>query len=311
MSHANDPAGVVDPHVRVSRLGFIGFETQDVDRLVDYYVNVLGLALVQRDPSAAYLTTGPDHHCVTIVAGGPRAGTHLGFQIEGPLEQAERRLQQAGIPVERRSDPQPGVSAALVIEEPGGTPLYLYETQSGSGQRSTLGPSASKLGHVASFVSDLGQSQRFYEETLGFRWSDTIGDFFTFLRCGPDHHTVNFLAQSRPAGMHHVAYEARDIAHLKDMLDQLARHGITLEWGVGRHGVGHNIFSYHRDPDGNMVELFTELDRIIDERTGRFEPRPWHEEHPQHPRVWEATQPTANMWGPLSTAMSPEGMDDH
>ena len=74
---------------------------------------------------------------------------------------------------------------------------------------------------------------------------------------------------------------------------------MRLECGPGRHGAGHNIFTYHRDPDGNLVELFTEIDVIQDETTGRFEPRPWHETWPQGPRFWDTNVEAANKWGPI------------
>jgi hypothetical protein len=33
-----------------------------------------------------------------------------------------------------------------------------------------------------------------------------------------------------------------------------------------------------------------------DEELGYFEPRPWHRDNPQRPKVWEPG-PTANIWG--------------
>jgi catechol-2,3-dioxygenase len=134
---------------------------------------------------------------------------------------------------------------------------------------------------------------------LGFRWSDTIGDFFAFLRCNTDHHSINIMESHKRSGLFHVAYEMRDFMHLKDALDHLAAREIRLQWGPGRHGAGHNIFTYHYDPDGNVVELFTELDQITDERTGEFEPRPWHESFPQVPQVWQLGPGAANKWGPI------------
>lgn len=162
-----------------------------------------------------------------------------------------------------------------------------------------MGIRPGKLGHVASYVEDLDASQAFNTDVLGFRWSDTIGDFFTFLRCSTDHHAINLMRGSVKNGLFHVAYEMRDINHLKDALDDLAARSIRLEWGPGRHGAGHNIFTYHRDPDGNLVELFTEIDRVPDERTAYFEPRPWHEAWPQGPAVWEPSVAAANKWGPV------------
>jgi catechol 2,3-dioxygenase-like lactoylglutathione lyase family enzyme len=134
---------------------------------------------------------------------------------------------------------------------------------------------------------------------LGFRWSDTVGDFFVFLRCNADHHAANFMASRKYQGMHHVAYEFRDPNHLIAMLDNLAQHGHGLVWGPGRHGPGHNLFTYHKDPDGNTVELFTQLDLVLDETKGYWEPRPWHESSPMGPRTWEVDIAAVNQWGPI------------
>ncbi len=51
-----------------------------------------------------------------------------------------------------------------------------------------------KLGHVAAYTPELATMQSFYQDLLGFRWSDTVGDFFVFMRCNADHHAANFMA---------------------------------------------------------------------------------------------------------------------
>ncbi|MBV9309271.1 MAG: VOC family protein [Solirubrobacterales bacterium] len=296
----------VAPAVSPAKLAFYEVRTGDVERLIDYYENSLGLVTAERSGSSAYLTTGGDHHCVVISPGEAEGRARLGFQVHVGLEETASRLQAAGVGCERRSDPEPGVSADLVIAEHGtGTPLHLIERQQSSGTPSAISGRPTKLGHVASYVSDLPSSQRFYLEIMGFRFSDMIGDFFTFLRCNADHHAINLMQSQKKSGLFHVAFEMRDMLHLKDQLDHLATRGHALLWGPGRHGVGHNIFSYHRDPDGNVVELFTEIDLIFDEDSECFEPRPWHEEFPQKPKVWPMDPAAANKWG----IISPELMD--
>lgn len=96
-----------------------------------------------------------------------------------------------------------------------------------------------------------------------------------------------------------MPYEMRDPAHLIQMLDHLAKNNYRLHRGPGRHVPGHNLFTYHRDPDGNVIELFTQLDMIHDEAKGYREPRPWHEETPMHPRTWETDLAFINAWGPV------------
>lgn len=295
----------VPPPVATSRLAVYEVHTRDVERLVHYYEDSLGLVTVERAGPAAYLSTSSSHHCVVIAEGEPDGRARLGFEITG-LDETAERLGAAGIASTRRSDPEPGVAADLVISEIGtGTPLTLSEGQAPSGVPSVLSGRPTKLGHVASYVSDLATSQRFYLDVMGFRFSDMIGDFFTFLRCNTDHHSINLMQSQKKSGLFHVAFEMRDMLHLKDQLDHLATRGHVLLWGPGRHGVGHNIFTYHRDPDGNIVELFTEIDLIFDEENEHFEPRPWHEAWPQRPKVWPLDPAAANKWG----IINPEMMD--
>jgi catechol-2,3-dioxygenase len=290
--------------VRPRRLAFYEVHTADVERLVQYYEDSLGLVTVERAPEVAYLTTSSDHHCVVIRKGDPDGRAALGFEIADSLEDTERRLREAGIETARRSDPAAGIVADLVIaEHETGTPLSLLESQAASGVPAALSGRPTKLGHVASYVSDLPSSQAFYLEVMGFRFSDMIGDFFTFLRCNSDHHAINLMASDKRSRLFHVAFEMRDMMHLKDQLDHLATRGHQLIWGPGRHGVGHNIFTYHRDPDGNIVELFTEIDLIFDESDEHFEPRPWHEEFPQRPKVWDPAPGAANTWGIIEPSM--------
>ncbi|MGP3534188.1 VOC family protein [Microbacterium sp. RD1] len=290
--------------VNVTKLGYISVETPDVDRMVDYYEGGLDFAVVERSAREAYLTTTFDHHSVVITqADAPRVRGVVGYEIRESVADAERRLTAAGYDVSRRSDIAPATPDVLVLAEPTtGVEIHLYDQQSSSGVQGYPPLRPTKLGHVAGFVDDLAPVQAFYEGLLGFRWSDTIGDFFVFLRCNSDHHAANFMASKKFSGLHHVAYEMRSLDHLQTMLDHLAKRDIRLHWGPGRHGAGHNVFTYHKDPDGNNVELFTQLDVIHDEK-GYFEPRPWHEDFPQYPKTWEVDLAAVNSWGPINFEM--------
>ncbi len=290
--------------VTVSKLGYVGFETPDLDRMVNYYTNVLDFVLVEQTSDTAFLTTTFDHHSVVLTAGAKKPRSFVGYEISEDLDDAERRLSDAGFVVERRSDIAPSTPNVLVLEEPlTGTPIHLFDGQAGSGVDGYTPIRPTKLGHVAAFTPDLATAESFYKDLLGFKWSDTIGDFFVFLRCNSDHHAANFMQSAKMEGMHHIAYEMRDLNHLQTMLDHLASHEYRLDWGPGRHGPGHNIFTYHKDPDGNNIELFTQLDTIVDESKGNFEPRPWHNEFPQYPKTWEVDAIAVNSWGPVNPAL--------
>jgi hypothetical protein len=97
--------------------------------------------------------------------------------------------------------------------------------------------------------------------------------------------------------MHHLAFELRDAAQLVASCEVLGRNAITILWEPLRHGPGHNIATYHRDAGGQIIELFTELDRMSDEDLGYFDPKPLHRNRPQFPMVWPKHE-RRDIWGP-------------
>jgi len=81
----------------------------------------------------------------------------------------------------------------------------------------------------------------------------------------------------------HNRFELRDWAHCRTACDFLSST-LHADLGPGRHGIGHNLFAYHRGTNGLITELFAELDQV-NEELGYFEPRPWHATA-QKPKVW-------------------------
>ena len=283
---------------RIRRIAHAAFETADLEKQVEYYEQVLGLTLAGKADGRAYLANRLDHHSVVLESGSEARCTRLGFCVaEGELEDMAKQVEAAGVKVERASDAQPGVPVQISFEDPKGTRLEVFEPDASSVHPfSGRGVSPLKLGHVAFNTTEIRKVVDFYRDVLGFRESDWMGDFFAFIRCGPDHHTVNFVS-SEKIKMHHVAFELRDMAHVQRACDYLAQKDIPLIWGPGRHGMGHNIYTYHRNPEGQIVELFTELDQMKDEELGHWDPRPWHTEFPAKPKVWPPGPASANLWG--------------
>ena len=124
-----------DPAVRVSKLGYVGFETSDLDRMIEYYTKILDFSLVERSAQGAYLTTTFDHHSVVLTRGDTKARSTVGYEIWEPLDDAQRRLREAGYEVQRRTDIAPGTPDVLVLEEPStGIPLHLFSAQDSNGK---------------------------------------------------------------------------------------------------------------------------------------------------------------------------------
>ena len=286
--------------IRVKRIAHASFETPDIERQVAYYTGILGLTLAARDRDTVYLSCGRGEPAVILRRGAHATCTRLAFQVAPETDMGEfaRQITGHGISVQRQSDSAPSIGDMVTFEDPKGTRIDVFREQQPlqSWKSAEAGIAPYKLGHVAFNCIDVKKITNFYCEVLGFRVSDWFADFFSFLRCGPDHHTINLL-DSKTIKLNHMAFEVRDWSHLETACDFLSRHDIPLIWGPGRHGPGHNLFAYHKNPDGQIVELFAELDRMNDETLGYFEPRPWHRDHPQKPKVWPKDIKYANLWG--------------
>jgi len=266
---------------------------------------VLGLTLTEKGKDTVYLASTLDHHSVVLKRGSQAQCIRIGFALgtDDDLGEFERQVQAHGIKTQRKKDSDPTISDLVTFEDPKGTVMEVFKRDAFSGQRfPTKGIVPHKLGHVAFHVTDVKHVTKFYCDVLGFRESDWMADFFSFLRCGPDHHTIN-LVQTGSNRHFHTAFELRDWAHLQTACDYLSLNGYQLLWGPGRHGIGHNLFAYHRSPAGLITETFAELDRM-NEELGYFEPRPWYRDNPQKPKVWPKDPSAANLWG----IMPPEEM---
>jgi catechol-2,3-dioxygenase len=288
--------------IRVKKIAHATYEVPDLDKQVEYYTEILGLAVTGKDKDSVYLASTVDHHSIVLRKGPAAQCLRVGFQL-GPdddLDAFERQVKTHGVKTGRRADPDPSITEMLTFEDPKGTVMEVFKRAAFSGQRFlTKGIVPHKLGHVAFHVTDVKHVTRFYCDVLGFRESDWMADFFSFLRCGPDHHTIN-LMQTGSNRHFHTAFELRDWAHLQTACDYLSLNGYKLLWGPGRHGIGHNLFAYHRSPAGLITETFAELDRM-NEELGYFEPRPWHRDHPQRPKVWPKDPAASNLWGIMPT----------
>jgi catechol 2,3-dioxygenase-like lactoylglutathione lyase family enzyme len=284
--------------IDVRRLGHATLTTPDVERQVAYYTNVVGLGLVAREGKRAFLASPQGLEAIALEPGAPNALARLAFQVAPGTDLGElsRRLAKDGVASERRSDISPGVAEAIVFKDPKGTEIEVfseYVFAKEDGRQAGIMPL--KLGHVAYRVDDVQRVVKFYTDVLGFRVSDWRDETFAFLRCGPDHHTVNFVFDEVPQ-LHHIAFEVKDWAEIQRACEWLAKNDIHLVWGPGRHIIGHNIAIYHRNADKVRVEFFCEMDQMKDEALGYFDPRPWHQDRPQRPKVW-GPDTLRNYWG--------------
>lgn len=170
----------------------------------------------------------------------------------------------------------------MQVEVAGGNVFQFYtDAQPTHAGFAHHGIAPTRLGHVAVLSPEADKLIAFYQDFLGFHYTDDIGGLATFMTCNRDHHVINVVGvpESR---VHHVAFELRDNAAHTTACDQLALAGVNTLWGPARHGAGHNLAGYRYDPDQVMIELYTQMDVYLPE-LNMCEPRPWHEDLPMRP----------------------------
>ncbi len=284
--------------IKVRRISYATFETPDLEKALAYYTQVNGLNLAVREKGRAFLATRMGELAIELQQGQKARCLGLSFEV-GPsadLAAMGKLLSGEGIRSEERGEAAPDIPRLLSLRDPNGTTVQLFSECNYAGDRRQLpGVGPLKLGHVAFFTPDPKAISIFYQRVLDFKVSDWIDDFFVFMRCGSDHHTVNFL-RGDVIRVHHFAFELNDFSHMKNACDLLAQRGIPLVWGPLRFGPGHNVAVFHRNQDDQLVEFYIELDQMKDEELGYFDPRPWHRDKPQRPKVWHGND--SMIWGP-------------
>ncbi|WP_347177230.1 VOC family protein [Parafrankia sp. EAN1pec] len=129
-----------------------------------------------------------------------------------------------------------------------------------------------RLGHLVLESPVFGRALDWYLQTLGLIVSDFLfldgqrdrGPTMAFIRCDQgrrpvDHHTLAMLL-GPSGGYVHSAYQVSDLDALAAGGEYLRERGWRRSWGIGRHIQGSQIFDYWRDPDGFLVEHFTDGD---------------------------------------------------
>jgi catechol 2,3-dioxygenase-like lactoylglutathione lyase family enzyme len=282
---------------KVFQLGYVAMGVADFAKARDYYVETLGTTEVDTDGEGnAYLSVGCSHHDIVLRESGEKSLLHLGYQLNPGTDLGEfaDEVRAYGLKAGKKSDSQPGVAELIEVEGPGGNVLQFYETidTPAPGYKSS-GISPVRLGHVAVICPEADKLIAFYRDFLGFWETDWIGDVANFLTCNCDHHVVNIL-NAPPSRIHHIAFQLHEGADHSRAADKLRSAGVPTRWGPSRHTAGHNLASYHYDPDSTLIELYTDMDVFVPE-LGMCQPRPWHEHFPMKPKRWGLDE--LSTWG--------------
>ncbi|MDP2711283.1 MAG: VOC family protein [Solirubrobacteraceae bacterium] len=271
----------------IKRMGHVALHVPDLEASVTWATLVMGLREVERTDGVSYLTHADCHHSLQLIASTCSGLDHIAMEAhdEAAVEDLTDRLRREGVRILSDAPQEPGLAAAVRFEGPEG---HVFEVFSGMTSDAIVhtgsGVQPRKFGHPTLTAVDVHALRDFVVELLDFRLSDDIGDgTLVFLRCAVDHHGLG-IVRSRVAGLHHYAWEVESLAMLGQLGDVLARNAGAFIWGPGRHGAGNNLFTYHFDPAGAVVEYYADLYQVWDESS--YQPGRWSLEDGRAENLW-------------------------
>jgi catechol 2,3-dioxygenase-like lactoylglutathione lyase family enzyme len=281
-----------NPVIKVHDLAWLEFQKPDLAR-AEAFAHAFGFTTVLRTDDELQLRgTDTGAPCVLIRRGS--GSRFVGMAFKAADEADVRRLAKASGAATRALPETLGGLAVDLVDPSGilvhvvaGThqlealPSQAVQTfnfgcelrRANAMQRPAREPArVQRLGHVVLQTAKYFEALNWYLDHLGMIVSDFLffpgqrdrGPTMSFIRCDrgqtpADHHTVAIALG--PANRYvHSAYQVCDLDALAAGGEYLKDSGYQRSWGIGRHIQGSQIFDYWRDPDGFLVEHFSDGD---------------------------------------------------
>lgn len=285
------PGRARNPVIKVHDLAWLEFAKPDLDR-AEAFGRAFGFETSYRDARELHLRGSRAGAPCVIVRRGPRS------RFLGPAFRAAepRDLLRLADACHSRVQPLPPALGGTAVDmaDPGGLRVRvvadtddLPALPAQQPQRLNVGgldrvnatqrpprepAGVRRPGHVVLQSTTFRRTLDWYLEHLGLIVSDFLfyegqrdrGPTMAFVRCDrggtpTDHHTLALTLG--PCDRYvHSAYEVTDLDALAAGGEHLLAEGYRRSWGIGRHIQGSQIFDYWRDPDGFLVEHFTDSD---------------------------------------------------
>ena len=306
------PPRLLEPPFNITRASHVVLDVRELAASRRFYTEVLGLIVTLEMDDVLYLRGVEEacHHSLVLRrSSGPAVCQRVGLRVltEPDLEKAHAELSGRGCTVDWAEIPHQG--RTLHVTDPFGFRLELCAHMPIQPRYITRfhdqrGGSAMRIDHVQLLTPSLRDALTFYTK-LGFWLTEYVGQDDDHIRAvflqrkGNPHDLVLFNGDG--PRLHHLAYTVPDAQHLLRACDVAGElgYGRQVERGPGRHGPGHAMFVYFRDPDGHRVELFNTHYQVMDLEN---EPVRWDPDDPAVAFPWGL--PAQRRWFEQATPMA-------
>ena len=281
-----------DPIIKVHDIAWLEFEKADLAQ-AEVFARAFGFGTALRSADKLCLRGADSGSPCVLIRRGRRSRFVGAAYIAQDQSDVLRLAEATGTRIRALPESLGGVAADLV-DPSGVTVRVVYGTQQlealpaqtphrfnfghelrriNTAQRSPREPTrVQRLGHVVLQTTKYLETLNWYLDHLGMIVSDFMyyrgrrdrGPVMSFIRCDRGqtpaaHHTLA-MALGPSNRYIHSAYQVSDIDAMGAGGHYLSELGYHRSWGIGRHILGSQIFDYWRDPDGFLVEHFSDGD---------------------------------------------------
>ncbi|UEP24520.1 VOC family protein [Burkholderia ambifaria] len=256
----------------VTALRGIAIGVPDLALAEQFYTETWRLAVVARTADAVYLRgTGAAHHILALHRSEQPDVRSVDFSVASidALHALAQVIPEHGGAIVSSPDAtgEPGGGTQLVARDPQGRILRFITGDERHADTAEVEDRPVKITHVVLNSADVAVAQRFFEDALGFKLSDRTR-IMAFMRCSSDHHSIA-LADATENTLNHIAFLMPDLDSVMRGGGRMNDVGYPIEWGVGRHGPGNNVFAYFLGPFDFVIEYTAEVQQVDDTyRTG-------------------------------------------
>ena len=255
---------------RVAEIRYVAYTVTDLATEAVFYTDVWGLEQIPSDDGMVWLKTQGDdqHHVVRLRQGAENRVDLIMLAADTCADVDALAAQVAAAGGQITREPHE-------LKSPGGGYGFRFFTPDGlqfgisadvaSGKRRDIGRWEGvpvKISHIVLHSPDHKALTQWFIDVLGFKLSDWLGDFMSFLRCNSAHHRIAILPG--PACLNHIAYDMEGVDGMMRGIHRLKLSDVDIRWGPGRHTAGNNTFSYFVTPCGFAVEYTADLEEVDD-----------------------------------------------
>ena len=266
------------PQPLITGLRSVALGVTDLAEHEKFYTDAWNLTVAERGADGVYLRgSGAPHHIISLHQRPQTAVLAVTFTATNAdaLATIAKQVTASGGTLESGPAPatDPAGGTAVVFRDPQGRRFQVVAGARQHADATRVAGKPERLAHVVLNSADVAVVSSFFEKALNFTVSDRTR-MMNFLRCGSgDHHNIAF-AHAQVNSLNHIAFNMPDLESVMRGAGRVRDAGYPIEWGVGRHGPGHNVFAYFVAPGDVAVEYTSEVEQV-DESYKAGAPEDW------------------------------------